>query len=63
MPPTRPQLPNKRWLTRAMVIEFCGSWRELVRLEHEGKLTRVYPGGIKHARYVRAEVLAAVEEK
>lgn len=63
MPPTRTQLPNKRWLTRAMVIEFVGSWRELKKLEGEGKLKREYPGGIKHARYVRAQVLAAVEEK
>lgn len=46
-----------------MVIEFVGSWRELARLEREGKLKREYPGGILHARYVRAEVLAAVEEK
>lgn len=63
MPPTRTQLPNKRWLTRAMVIEFCGSWRELERLEREGKLKREYPGGIKHARYVRAQVLAAVNDE
>jgi hypothetical protein len=63
MAPPKTQLPNKRWLSRAMVIEYLGSWRELQRLEREGKLKREFPGGIKHARYVRANVLACVEEQ
>lgn len=58
----RNQLPNRRWLTRAMVLEFLGSRRELERLEREGLLKREYPGGIKQARYVRTQVLAAVGE-
>jgi len=46
-----------------MVISFVGSWRELQRLEDAGKLVPEYPAGIKHKRYVRAQVLAAVERK
>jgi hypothetical protein len=45
-----------------MVLEFLGSRRELERLEREGLLKREYPGGIKQARYVRTQVLAAVGE-
>lgn len=46
-----------------MVIDYVGSWRELARLEKEKVIKRTYPGGIKHARYVRAEVIAAVESQ
>jgi len=63
MPDAATQLPNRRWLTRAMVLEYIGSWRELARLEKAGKLVPEYPGGIKQKRYVRAQVIAAVEDK
>lgn len=53
----------KRWLKRAEVIEFLGSRRALELLEKECVLRPVYPAGLKHKRYVRAEVLAAVEER
>jgi hypothetical protein len=47
-----------------MVIEFLdGGRRELEQLERAGILSRQYPGGIKHARYVRAAVLEAVDRK
>lgn len=58
----RTQLPSRRWLTRAMVLEYLGSRRELERLENAGLLKREYPGGIKQARYIRSQVLAAVGE-
>jgi hypothetical protein len=45
-----------------MVLEYLqGSWRELARLEREGLLKPEHPGGCKHKRYVRAQVIAAVE--
>jgi hypothetical protein len=56
-------LPNRRWLTRAMVLEYLGSRRELERLEKEGRLVPEYPAGIKRKRYVRVQVLLAVEGK
>lgn len=57
------ELPNRRWLTRKMVILYLGSWRELRRLEESKMLVPQYPGGIKHKRYVRSEVIAAVGRK
>lgn len=57
------ELPNRRWLTRKMVISYVGSWRELRRLEDAGNLVPQYPGGIKHKRYVRSEVIAALSSK
>jgi hypothetical protein len=56
------QLPNRRWLTRAMVIEYVGTRRELERLERAGRLVPEFPGGIKHKRYVRSQVLACIKE-
>lgn len=53
------RLPAKRWLSRAVVLEFiCGSWRDLKRLEAEGRLTPEHPGGIVHKRYRREQVAA-----
>jgi hypothetical protein len=55
------RLPTKRWLKRAEVIEYLGSRRELERMERERKIVAEYPAGLKHKRFVRAQVLAAVE--
>lgn len=63
MNPPQKTLPARRWLSRAVVIEFLGSRTELERLEAEKRLVREYPAGLKHARYVRAQVLAAVESR
>lgn len=59
----RNELPARRWVTRAVVIEFLGSRRELERLEAEGLLHREYPGGRKRAMYRTAEAREAVEGK
>ena len=51
-------LPAKRWLSRAVVLEFIGgTWRDLRALEAEGKLVPEHPGGITHKRYRREQVL------
>jgi hypothetical protein len=52
------RLPARRWLSRGVVLEFIqGTWRDLRKLEAEGKLTPEYPGGITHKRYRRDQVL------
>lgn len=60
--PTKSQLPNRRWLTRAMVIEYLGGSRhELERLERERLVVPEFPGGCKRKHYVRSQVIAAVQ--
>lgn len=58
----RNELPARRWVSRAVVIEFLGgSRRELERLEAEKLITREYPAGRTYAMYRTAQVKAAVE--
>lgn len=53
------RLPEKRWLSRGVVLEFIGgTWRDLKVLESAGKLVPEYPGGLKYKRYRREQVLA-----
>jgi len=56
-------LPVRRYLARADVIFAVGGRKQLALLEASGALRRVYPGGIKRARYIRAEVMEAVYGK
>lgn len=58
----RNELPARRWVSRAVVIEFLGSRRELERLEAEQLISREYPGGRKYAMYRTAQVRAAVDQ-
>lgn len=52
------RLPNRRWLSRGVVLEFIGgTWRDLKALEQAGKLVPEHPGGIRHKRYLRDQVL------
>lgn len=52
------RLPARRWLSRGVVLEFIrGTWRDLRKLEADGRLTPEHPGGIAHKRYRRDEVL------
>ena len=56
------RLPQKRWLRRGEVIEYLrGGRRELDRLVRTRVLVPEHPAGLKQARYVRAQVLAAIE--
>lgn len=51
------RLPARRWLSRAVVLEFTqGTWRDLRKLEADGRLTPEHPGGIVHKRYRREQV-------
>jgi hypothetical protein len=57
-----PTLPTKAYLPRKVVAQAVGGRRLLERLEREGKLTRCYPCGLRHARYRYAEVKRLLDE-
>jgi hypothetical protein len=54
-PITRELLPRKA------VLSLVGGKRRLAALEAAGKLHRVYPFGLKHARYRRTELKQVID--
>lgn len=57
-----PELPNKIYLTRKDVLTAVGGRAQLERLEAAKKLTRRYPPGYTHARYLRADVKRVLDD-
>lgn len=54
-------IPLQKYLRRAVVLAAVGGKRALARHEAEGELKRYYPAGLRHARYLRKELLALLD--
>ena len=52
----------REFLPRKAVMTAVGGRRRLQHLEHEGRLTRYYPLGLKRARYRRTELQRVLDD-
>lgn len=57
-----PELPFKKYLPRKIVLVAVGGRRELERHEATKALVRQYPAGLKHARYLRVQVVRLLDD-